>query len=94
MTGWKRRLASLLADPKPVGYSYADVASLLARLGFVLRRSSGGGSHRKWRLERPGRPSVWLGLVEVRGTPPAGYVREVQATLKREGLIAGPEEEA
>jgi hypothetical protein len=93
MTGWRKRLARLLADPRPVGYSYDDVAGLLSRLGFVLRPSRGGSSHRKWRLDRPNRPSVWIGLVEGHGALPPGYVREVQATLTREGLVHGEDKE-
>ena len=93
MTGWKKRLARLVADPRPVGYSYEEVAGLLSRLGFVLRPSSGGSSHRKWRLDRPGRSSVWIGLVQGHGVLPPGYIREVQATLTREGLLLGEDEE-
>ncbi len=94
MSGWRKRLARLLADSKPVGYSYADVCKLLERLGFKLHPTSGGSSHRKWRLDRAGRPSVWIGLVERHGALPPGYVREIQRTLKSQGLGQAAEEES
>lgn len=84
---WRSRLAELMADTKPVNYTYGDVAGLLRRLGFELQPSGGGTSHRKWRLTRDGRPSVWIGLVEKgHGPLPRGYVREVQRVLRDAGL--------
>lgn len=83
---WRKRLDSLMQDDRPVDYTYQDVANLLRRLGFELQPSGGGTSHRKWRLARLGRPSVWIGLVEGHGRLRPGYVREVQRTLRDAGL--------
>ncbi len=88
MASWEKRLRALLADSKGLGYTYAEVSGLLARLGFQLHNPGGGGSHRKWRLHRENRPPVVIGLVEKgHGRLPPGYIREVQRTILEEGLF-------
>ncbi len=78
-----------MTDPKPVNYTYDEVAALLRRLGFEVQASGGGTSHRKWRLQREGRPSIWIGLVERgHGKLPPGYIREIQRVLRDAGLWA------
>lgn len=63
MASWRKLLARMAADPKPVSYTYDEAASVLGQLGFALA-SKGGSSHRKWRREEPGKPTVIIGLVD------------------------------
>ena len=83
---WEKRLDALMTDPRPVTWTYAEVSHLLRRLGFALQPTGGGTSHRKWRLDRPGRPTVWIGLVERPGPLARGYIRDVQKKMRAAGL--------
>ncbi len=93
MAQWKKLLARVVTDPRPVSYTYDELANLLvAHLGFVLAK--GTGSHRRFRREipDPAKPGttigVIIGLVDYgRGTLPPEYVKEMVRTLQVNGLI-------
>jgi hypothetical protein len=87
MSSWRKLLARMAADRKPTGYTYDDAATVLARLGFTLASRS-GTSHRKWRREVPGKPTVIIGLVD-RGNGPIRpvYIVEMIRILRENDLL-------
>jgi predicted RNA binding protein YcfA (HicA-like mRNA interferase family) len=84
---WIKLLQRMLADAYPVGYTYAEVAAVLAALGFEVAPSR-GGSHRKWRLRTDAGNTVIVGLVEKgSGTLKPYLIRDLIAQLRLHGLI-------
>lgn len=87
MARWKKTLAKMLNDQKPVGYSYDEAAAILSHLGFSLAPSS-GGSHRKWWRRIGEGTTARVGLVEKgSGTLREYQVRDMIAVLRTHGLI-------
>jgi hypothetical protein len=90
---WEKLLGQIVTDPKPVSYTYDELATLLvSHLGFTL--FSGGGSHRRfWRkIPSPDDPSkgttITIGLVDSgRGKQRPEYVREMVRTLRANSLL-------
>lgn len=86
MPSWRKRLAQMAADDNPNGYTYEEAATVLAALGFGLRRGGGGGSHRSWRksVTRDNQTSsVVIGLVQKgSGTMKAVYIKDMIAILR------------
>lgn len=77
----------MLSDSSPTSYTYAEAAGILARLDFVLARSS-GSSHRKWRRKLPDGTVVVVGLVEKgSGTMKAYLIRDMVEQLQTHGLV-------
>lgn len=93
MARWKKLLARIAVDPKPVGYSYDDVAAILGALGFV--RSGGKGSHRVWTRQPDGSATLRVTLVDPASGPVAKvYIREMAKILREAGLMPSePDEE-
>jgi hypothetical protein len=97
MSSWRKRLAMMVADPRPNSYTYDEAATILANLGFKLAGKP-KGSHRRWRLALPdpsvegGKRTIIVGLVD-RGTGPLKpvYIKEMIRTLSANNLLP-PEE--
>ena len=92
MARWLKRLLAMVADPRPVSYSYTEAEALLLRLGFELAPNS-GTSHRKFRKTIPdptspgGRRTIIIGLVQRPGPLKPAYVREMVRTLQENNLL-------
>lgn len=77
----------MLNDSSPTTYTYAEAASVLSHLGFVLAPSQ-GGSHRKWRFKVSSGTVVVIGLVEKgSGTLRAYLVRDLVQQLISNDLV-------
>ena len=92
MTRWLKRLLGMVADPRPVSYTYAEAAAVLVGVGFELQPHQ--GSHRKFRkvIDDPkapgGRRTVIIGLVEKgRGPLKPAYIRTMVRTLQENDLL-------
>jgi hypothetical protein len=86
MGNWRKLLASMASDPRPITYHYEDAARILARLGFEEAPNS-GSSHRKWRLRPPGRPPIIVGLVKGTGPLRREYIQDMIRTLAENDLL-------
>lgn len=87
MAKWEKTLKSMLNDPKPVSYRYAEAAAVLAGLGFQEPPKKSGSSHRAWRYVQGGGP-VYVDLVEKgSGTLKPYLIRDMIAALRLHGLI-------
>jgi hypothetical protein len=93
---WKKRLAEIVTDRRPVSYTYDELAGLLVNhLGFELAKAQ--GSHRKFRRDVPDssdptRPEktkgVIIGLLDYGSGPvPPEYVKQMVQTLQANDLI-------
>lgn len=93
MAQWKKLVAAMVADTRPLSYTYDDAAIVLGRLGFTEETPT-ATSHRKWTLEVPdatspsGRRTVTIGL-NAKGKRPLkpGYIREMVQTLQVNNLL-------
>lgn len=93
MASWIKLLRRMVADPRPISYTYDEAALILRHLGFEPP-SKPTGSHRKFRLEiedpaaDTGRRGIIIGLVENgHGPMKAVYVREMVRVLRENGLL-------
>lgn len=94
MASWKKRLAGIVDDRRPVSYTYDELASLLVRhLGFTLATPI-SGSHRRFRrvVPVPGSPdfltTVTIGLVDYGSGPlRPEYVKQMVLTLRLNDLL-------
>lgn len=93
MARWEKLLSAMVADTRPVSYTYDDAATVLSRLGFTEQTPT-GTSHRKWTRVvldssvRGGTRTVTIGL-NAKGKRPlkAGYIREMVRTLRENDLL-------
>ena len=87
MASWKKLLAAMAEDQKPVSYTYDNAASVLGHLGFALASGS-GTSHRTWRLKQPGKDPVKITLVD-RGSGPMrkAYIVDMIHALRENNLL-------
>ncbi|MEO6066883.1 MAG: hypothetical protein ABIQ41_02735 [Gemmatimonadales bacterium] len=87
MAQWRKTLARMLADTKPVGFTYDEAAAVLSHLGFELAPSA-GGSHRLWRGLSPEGNPVMVGLVDRGSGAMKPYlVRHMVSQLRANGLV-------
>lgn len=93
MTQWRKLLRRLVADPRPVSYTYDDLAGVLGRLGFRVATPI-DGSHRRFRRDVPdassprGTRTVTIGLVDYgRGPVKPEYVKQMVRTLRENELL-------
>lgn len=88
MGSWRKLLRQMMADSKPVGYSYDDAVRILTHLDFTLAPSSHGGSHRVWRRARGDGTFVRIGLVDYgHGCLKRAYIDDMLSILRSEGLL-------
>lgn len=93
MAQWEKLLSTMVADTRPVSYTYDDAGLVLSKLGFTEETPT-GTSHRKWWLvvhdtESPnGKKTVTIGL-NAKGKRPlkAGYIRTMIKTLRENNLL-------
>ena len=87
MSRWKKTLARMLTDAKPISYEYQDAAAVLSGIDFELA-PAGGGNHRKWRRRLASGTVVVIGLVEHgRGPMKAYLIRDMVQQIRDNGLI-------
>lgn len=86
MASWRKLLAAMLSDSRPVTYCYDDAARILMHLGFE-EAPNAGTSHRKWRLRRDGRPTIIVGLVKSTGQLRKEYILDMLDTLRQNDLL-------
>lgn len=93
MAQWKKLLGSMVADRRPLSYTYHQAASVLQQLEFELE-TPGATSHRKWSrvIADPAAPggkrTVTIGLnAKGKGPMKPGYVREMVRTLQENNLL-------
>ncbi len=92
MAQWMKVLGAMVADPRPVSYTYQEAATILTHLGFAEKGK--GGSHRRWRLEVPDPSSPGGKRAVIIGMPDAGsgklhhvYIRAMVKTLQANELL-------
>jgi hypothetical protein len=87
MGNWRKLLKEMALDDRPTNYTYSDASRVLINLGFTLAPQR-SGSHRTWRLERKGLPSLVVGLVENgHGKLKTVYIKKMISTLGSAGLL-------
>ena len=86
MGNWRKLLAEMVANKNPCNYRYEQATRVLGHLGFVEAKNS-GTSHRKWRLARPGRPTIIIGLVEGAGPMKKVYILDMVRILQENDLL-------
>ena len=92
MAQWKKLLAAMVADRRPISYTYDEAATVLSQLGFVQEK--GATSHRKWSRQvvdsasRSGTRTITVGLnAKGKRKLPPGYIREMVQTLQENNLL-------
>jgi hypothetical protein len=92
MASWKKFLARVAADSRPISYSYEQLAGLLVNhLGFELAKPI-DGSHRRFRrrIPDPMRPgceiTIVIGLVAP-GLQKPVYIKEMLRVLRENSLL-------
>ena len=92
MPNWKKLLARIVTDRKPVTYTYEQLSNLLVNhLGFTLAKPI-DGSHRRFRrrIPNPSQPgtetTVIIGLVAP-GVQKPEYVKAMVRTLRANALL-------
>jgi hypothetical protein len=86
MGNWRKLLAKMVNDDRPITYSYDDATRVLGNLGFQ-EAPNAGTSHRKWRLRRPGRPTITVGLVKANGPIRKEYILDMVQSLRENDLL-------
>lgn len=85
MSSWRKKLAEILEDPRPVNYRYDELANILRRLGF--EEGGRGSSHRVWRFSaRDGNVHRVLLVDHGHGPLKRVYVEKMCATIRLAGL--------
>lgn len=92
MSQWKKLLRAMVADRRPISYTYEEAANVLDKLNFTLH--DGEGSHRKWWIELPdpaaknGKRTVTIGLVQKgSGKLHRAYIDTMVQTLQENNLL-------
>jgi hypothetical protein len=93
MAQWKKLLEAMVADKRPVSYTYDQAATVLSQLGFTEANPT-ATSHRKWSCEvsdpasPTGKRTVTIGLnAKGKRALPPGYIRKMVQTLQENSLL-------
>lgn len=93
MAQWIKLLGAMVADRKPISYTYEDASTVLRQLQFTMAKS-GATSHRKWYRELAdatapsGHRTVTIGLnAKGKGPLKPGYIRAMVRTLRENNLL-------